>query len=112
MPTYREESGLAMSSRNRYLSSVEKQQAATLYQMLSWAEAQLLGNNTDFREIEKLAIAQLEDKDFEVEYFTICQQDSLAPATKADKKLVILCASKFGEPRLIDNIIVNLTGVL
>ena len=108
MPTYREESGLAMSSRNRYLTADEKLQAAGLYQSLQWAEKQIKAGNDDFRSIEKLAVEQLQQENFDVEYFTICQRDSLAPATNDDKKLVILSASKFGIPRLIDNIIIDL----
>ena len=108
MPTYREKSGLAMSSRNRYLTSEEKLQAAGLYQALQWAEQQIKAANDDFREIENLAIKRLQQEDFNVEYFTICQRNSLAPATSDDKKLVILSASKFGIPRLIDNIIIDL----
>ena len=112
MPTYREESGLAMSSRNRYLSKDEKHQAAALYQILSWSESQLKSKHTDFRKIEALALSQLEDKNFKVEYFTICRQDNLAPATIDDKKLVILCATKFAKTRLIDNIIIDLSTTL
>jgi len=108
MPTYREQSGLAMSSRNRYLTNDEKHKASTLYQTLKWAEQQLITNDIDFRAIENQAITNLKNNNFDVEYFSICHQESLAPAMNNDKKLVILCASKFGKPRLIDNIIVDL----
>ncbi|MCP3673380.1 MAG: pantoate--beta-alanine ligase [Gammaproteobacteria bacterium] len=112
MPTFRESSGLAMSSRNRYLSSEEKQQAATLYETLKWAEQQLKSGHSNYREIESIAITKLKERHFNVEYFNICQHTTLSPATDGDKKLVILCASKFRKPRLIDNIIVDLTPSL
>ena len=109
MPTFRENSGLAMSSRNRYLGTEEKQQAAALYETLKWAEQQLQSGGSNYRNIESRAISKLEDMSFEVEYFTICQRETLSPASDADKKLVILSATKFGKPRLIDNIIVDLS---
>lgn len=112
MPTFRESTGLAMSSRNRYLNEEEKVKAAKLYKTLQWAEQQLLSGNKDFRTIEKNAEKMLSDYEFNVEYFTICQRNTLAPAKKTDSKLVILCASKFGKPRLIDNIIVDLDSDL
>lgn len=108
MPTFRESSGLAMSSRNRYLSADEKQQAATLYETLKWAEQQLKSGESDYRELESRAILKLKAEHFDIEYFNICQRTTLSPATDKDKELVILCASKFGKPRLIDNIIVDL----
>jgi len=112
MPTYREPSGLAMSSRNRYLSAEEKQQAAGLYLVLKKAEKQLRSGKNNFREIEAQAKAELKEQKFKVEYFTICNQDNLSPAENDDKKLVVLAATKFRTPRLIDNIIVDLTTPL
>ncbi len=108
MPTFREKSGLAMSSRNRFLTDEEKLQAAGLFKSLKWAEEQLKNTSIDFRTLEKQAIDQLNENNFNVEYFSICHQDTLKPADRGDKKLVILAATKFGIPRLIDNIIVNL----
>ena len=108
LPTYREESGLAMSSRNRYLSAEEKKLASTLYNNLLIAEEQLKSGSTDFRNIEELAKSDLTQKGFEVEFFSICNQENLSPATPGEKQLVILAATKLGKPRLIDNIIVNL----
>ena len=108
MPTYREESGLAMSSRNRYLSEEDKRLAASLYQTLQWTAKQLKTEGNDFRAIEELAKARLTQDKFKIEFFTICNRDSLAPADKSDQQLVILSAIKFAKPRLIDNIIIDL----
>ena len=108
MPTYREESGLAMSSRNRYLSTDDTKLAATLYQTLQWAQNQLRAEDNDFRKIEELAKQRLKNDRFHIEFFTICNRDSLTLAEKSDQKLVILSALKFAKPRLIDNIIIDL----
>jgi len=108
LQTYREESGLAMSSRNRYLSAEEKILASALYNNLLIAEEKLQSGNSDFRNIEQVAKSDLTKKGFDVEFFSICNQDNLSPATPGEKQLVILAATKLGKPRLIDNIIVNL----
>jgi len=108
LPTYREESGLAMSSRNRYLSAEEKILASALYNNLLIAEEKLKSGSTDFRNIEELAKSDLTQKGFDVEFFSICNQENLSPASPGEKQLVILAATKLGKPRLIDNIIVNL----
>lgn len=109
MPTYREKSGLAMSSRNKYLSPVEKIQAANLYKTLQWAEEQLHLANYSIDEIESLAKKQLYSEHFDIEFFTICQREHLTPAKKDNQWLVILAALKFAKPRLIDNVIVDLS---
>lgn len=106
--TYRENSGLAMSSRNRYLTDQEKERASGLYETLVWAKQQLQSNNSDFNAIEKQAKHTLKEQGFMVEYFTICNRNSLQKAQDVDKKLVILTASRFGKPRLIDNITLDL----
>ncbi len=108
LPTYREDSGLAMSSRNRYLSAEEKILASALYKNLVIAEDKLKSGNTDLRNIEEVAKSNLLEKGFDVEFFSICNQDNLSPATAGEKHLVILAATKLGKPRLIDNIIINL----
>ncbi|MFZ2726707.1 MAG: pantoate--beta-alanine ligase [Methylococcaceae bacterium] len=104
--TVRESNGLAMSSRNGYLSAEEKQIAPVLYQTLCKAkEAVLLGDN--YREIEQQAIMQLQQAGFVVDYFTIsCYQD-LSLANNEDNHLIILTAARLGKTRLIDNIAVQ-----
>ncbi|MFT5521016.1 MAG: pantoate--beta-alanine ligase [Enterobacterales bacterium] len=106
--TYREASGLAMSSRNRYLTDQEKDRASGLYEALIWAKKQLLSNNLDFNSIEDQAKTTLKEQGFVVEYFAVCDRNSLQQAKADDKKLVILTGSSFGKPRLIDNITLDL----
>ncbi len=100
--TVREESGLALSSRNRYLTPEEKVLAAELYQALSGiAEAVKAGGN-DYQQLEAEAIAHLEGKGFKTEYLSIRNASNLGEPTEGE--LVVLAAAWLGKARLIDNI--------
>jgi len=100
--TVREESGLALSSRNRYLNPQEKAVAAVLHQVLSGiAEAVKAGNN-DYQQLEAEAIANLEIKGFKTEYLSIRNASNLGEPT--EEELVVLAAAWLGKARLIDNI--------
>ncbi len=100
----REESGLAMSSRNGYLTVQQREQAAHLYRLLCSAKKDiLLGKNT-LPEIEIQSLKQLQSLGFDPEYFSVCRQSDLMPVTAEDKALIILLAAKLGNTRLIDNI--------
>ncbi len=104
VPTIREASGLAMSSRNGYLSESERQQAALLYQLLLQTKQQIQQGELDFTGLELAANAQLAEQGFVPDYFHICHKQMLLPATVDDRELVILAAAKLGSTRLIDNI--------
>jgi len=104
----RESTGLAMSSRNGYLTSEQKELAAQLYASLCAAKDQVLLGQVDFLEIERQACVKLTKLGFKPEYFSICKQVDLKAADKADKNLVILLAVKLGKTRLIDNLQINL----
>lgn len=104
----RESSGLAMSSRNGYLSSEQKELAAQLYVSLSVAKEQILLGQVNYSEIEQQTCAKLEKLGFEPDYFSICRQLDLKKAEKLDRGLVILLAAKLGKTRLIDNLQINL----
>jgi pantoate--beta-alanine ligase len=100
--TIREANGLALSSRNRYLTPEEKAVASELYQALSGiAEAVKAGSN-DYQQLEADAIAHLEDKDFKTEYLNIRNASNLGEPT--EEELVVLAAAWLGKARLIDNI--------
>jgi pantoate--beta-alanine ligase len=100
--TVREESGLALSSRNRYLNPREKAVAAELHQALSGiAEAVKAGGN-NYQQLEAEAIAHLEDKGFKTEYLSIRNASNLGEPT--EEELVVLAAAWLGKARLIDNI--------
>lgn len=101
--TVREPSGLAMSSRNGYLSAQEKQIASQLYQTLCVARDAVLAGQP-FSDIEQQALSALQAAGFKSDYFAICRSDDLAKAGSQDKQLVILVAARLGKTRLIDNI--------
>lgn len=102
--TVREANGLAMSSRNGYLSDDEKTRAATLYQCLCAAKEQIQNGVRDYAAITGQANEKLSAAGFEPEYFSVCRADTLEPAAAGDKDLVILAAARMGKARLIDNI--------
>lgn len=104
VPTVREPNGLAMSSRNGYLTAAEKDQAARLYAGLSEAAEALRRGERDFARIERERSAALSAQGFQPDYFAIRRQDDLALPGPGDTRLVILVAAKLGRARLIDNI--------
>jgi len=107
IPTVREANGLAMSSRNGYLTTEEKARAALLYQTLQQTAAQLKAGNTAYSELSTQANAALAAGGFTPDYYSIVRQEDLLPPSPGEKKLVVLAAAKLGKARLIDNIEVN-----
>jgi pantoate--beta-alanine ligase len=107
--TVREPSGLAMSSRNGYLSAQEKQIACQLYQTLCVARDAVLAGQP-FADIEQQALNALQTAGFKPDYFAICRSDDLAKADSQDKQLVILVAARLGKTRLIDNVAFSMLG--
>ncbi|MDP3008674.1 MAG: pantoate--beta-alanine ligase [Methylococcales bacterium] len=105
--TVREANGLAMSSRNGYLTPAEHQLAPLLYQSLCAArEAMVAG--LDYSSVEKQALSALGNAGFQPDYFRICRSLDLAQAQQGDTELVLLVAAKLGKTRLIDNMSVAL----
>ena len=102
--TMREVSGLAMSSRNGYLSTEERQTAPVLFNTLKHCAQQLENGNKDFATLESEAKSALEDAGLKPDYFSIAQRDTLKAATLEDTRFVILAAAFLGSVRLIDNI--------
>lgn len=102
--TLREPNGLAMSSRNGYLSAEEKQQAAQINKVLQALSAAIHAGNHNYRALESEHSQTLEASGFKVDYLNIANADTLAPATSPDSRLVIAVAAKLGVTRLIDNV--------
>ncbi|MEO1904115.1 MAG: pantoate--beta-alanine ligase, partial [Methylococcales bacterium] len=102
--TVRESDGLALSSRNAYLSGLERQLAPLLYQSLVEAEDQIKNGRRDWDALEKEQMSSLESLGFKVDFFSICSADTLLPATSDNQAWVILVAAALGQTRLIDNI--------
>lgn len=104
VPTVRETDGLAMSSRNSYLTAEQRGIAPALYRSLCRARDLLLGGETDLRSLELRQLRMLQFAGMQPEYFSICRSDNLQAATADDSELVILAAARLGRGRLIDNI--------
>jgi pantoate--beta-alanine ligase len=110
--TIRAEDGLALSSRNGYLSSQERAEAPELQKILQQVRHQVLDlgvrNTQALSEIQKLAESTLAKRGWQPDYIAIRQQTDLAPPSneslKAGEPLVILTAAKLGKTRLIDNL--------
>ena len=100
--TVREKSGLALSSRNRYLNPQEVAVAAELHQALSGIAQAVKQGSEDFQGLEADAIAHLEGKGFKTEYLSIRNASNLGEP--AEEELVVLAAAWLGKARLIDNI--------
>ncbi len=100
--TVREESGLALSSRNRYLNQKEKDVAAKLYQTLSGISEAVKAGRDDYQQLEADAVEYLEDNGFKIDYLSVRNAADLEAPAGGD--LVVLTAAWLGEARLIDNI--------
>jgi pantoate--beta-alanine ligase len=104
--TVREADGLAMSSRNGYLSREERKIASKLYRSLCDAKDAVL-EGRDYAEVERQARVFLGDAGFDTDYFAICRRSDLEKAGREERELVILTAAKLGKTRLIDNLCFN-----
>ena len=110
--TIRAEDGLALSSRNGYLSVEERTEAPELQKVLKEVRERVIQlkdrNTQSISEIEKAAIASLAQRGWQPDYIAVRQQSNLAPASneqlQAGEPLVILTAAKLGKTRLIDNL--------
>jgi len=102
--TMREASGLAMSSRNGYLTEPQKAQAAFLYATLQNIVQSIQAGETDFLKLQNNAVLQLNNAGWQTDYVAICNSLTLTPATIHDNAFVVLAAAKLGNTRLIDNI--------
>ncbi len=103
-PTVREGDGLAMSSRNQYLSDEERRLATTIYRKLSQAVAELRSGNREFAAIEGAGRAALDGAGFRTDYFSVRDARTLEPARPDTRHFVALTAARLGKARLIDNV--------
>ncbi len=107
VPTVRESDGLAMSSRNGYLSAAQRTLAPTLRRVLTTARRALL-EGAAVASVEREADAALREAGLAPDYVQVRTAEDLRPATEADRDLVILAAAYLGRARLIDNLRVQL----
>ena len=103
-PIIRESDGLALSSRNTYLSSEERTKALSLSKALKQIEKTYLQGITDTNILFDTAISIL-DNGVEMEYLEFRNFDTFEKVDKAEKNTLVAIAAKVGKTRLIDNII-------
>ena len=104
----RENDGLAMSSRNRFITDAERPKANQLYRTLCWLKAEIERGSRDYSTLELLAGEQITATGFRPDYIQVCNSKTLQPAASADTKLAILGAVYTKAARLIDNVSVLL----
>ena len=110
VPTVREEDGLAMSSRNRYLTNVERRQAVALSQAVDAARRLIKSGERDARAVKSRMTAQLSAAESgHIDYAEIVETDTLQPVSHLEPGRTVLAAVavRFGNARLIDNAIVD-----
>ncbi len=105
--TGRAEDGLALSSRNGYLTADERAEAPRLYRNLCAIRDAILSGEVDYPALEAKAAADLTAHGWKVDYVEVRAATDLRRANGEDQKLVILAAARLGKPRLIDNLEVN-----
>ena len=102
--TVRAPDGLALSSRNRYLTAETRTEAGRLYQVLAHIKCEIETGNTRFNDLEQNAKRILSENGWLTDYISIRHAHTLAPAQEDDEDMVVLGAARLGETRLIDNI--------
>ena len=103
MPTQREHDGLAMSTRNQYLSDIDRERAPHFYSVLSAIRDLILGGKA-ISEAREVGINSL-SKSFEVEYFEVLNANNLTQIETKTSEIIIISAIRFGGTRLIDNLV-------
>lgn len=108
-PTVREPDGLAISSRNRYLSPAELRQAPALHAALREAEGRIRASAPPAGEVIQAVRARLADEapDGEIDYVRIVEPEDLHDVDRTDRPVLIALAVRFGRARLIDNLRVD-----
>ncbi|MBN9358297.1 MAG: pantoate--beta-alanine ligase [Herbaspirillum huttiense] len=106
--TYRAEDGLALSSRNGYLSAEERAEAPLLYKVLNDVANEVRGGQHNVALVEQLAMERLAGRGWKPDYVAVRKRIDLQPPSAADMEqgapLVVLSAAKLGATRLIDNL--------
>ncbi len=106
-PTVRESDGLAMSSRNRYLSADERRRALTLYQALDWARQRIEQGEHDAAALIDGMRRQFDRvEEARIDYIAVADPQSLRAVGRIEHEVVLLIAVRIGQTRLIDNLLV------
>jgi len=102
--TVRAPDGLALSSRNSYLSPEERREAPRLYQVLNKVRAEIEAGARDFQRLDQEAMTELTRHGWQPDYVAVRRQADLRQPSERDRELVVLAAARLGRPRLIDNV--------
>jgi pantoate--beta-alanine ligase len=103
-PTVRSPDGLAMSSRNRYLSEAERAVAPRIYETLRAVATRIEAGERTFAALEAFGVAELRAARMQPDYFEIRDAQTLLEPSRRSRELVILTAARLGKARLIDNL--------
>ncbi|HUL45560.1 MAG TPA: pantoate--beta-alanine ligase [Steroidobacteraceae bacterium] len=103
-PTMRDTDGLALSSRNQYLTPAERKVAPVIYATLEAAAGRLRAGDAQFASIERSGFQALEGSGLRPDYFSIRRADDLTAPSLETRALVVLAAARLGKARLIDNV--------
>ena len=103
-PTVRDADGLAMSSRNQYLTATERPVAPRIYETLQAVAKRLSTGDVEFASIERFGVEALTKVGMKPDYFAIRRAQDLGAPANDTKHLVVLTAARLGKARLIDNI--------
>ena len=104
VPTVREANGLAMSSRNNYLSDEERERAALINQILNRIKAAIERGDRAYADAEARGCRALTAAGFDVDYVAVRDADRLVPPDDDTHTLRVLTAARLGRARLIDNV--------
>jgi pantoate--beta-alanine ligase len=107
-PIAREANGLAMSSRNQYLSADEREHAQAIHATLQRLAQTLRATRAALETAAETAEIELRDAGFEPDYVRVLRAEDLHPAAAGDRALVALAAARLGSTRLIDNLLIDL----
>ena len=102
--TMRAPDGLALSSRNTYLSEAERAEAPRLYRVLTRIAQAVRAGATDHARLETEAMAELAAHGWQPDYVTVRRRADLQPPAPGEQELVVLGAARLGSTRLIDNL--------
>ena len=107
-PIHREPDGLAMSSRNGYITAAERPRVDILYKTLQWMATSIRDGSQDFSLLEGEGGKRIEAAGFRVDYIAVCNSKTLEPAAVDDTEITILAAMYTSAARLIDNVSLTL----
>ena len=103
-PTVRDADGLALSSRNQYLTPEERLVAPRLHAVLAAAAERVVGGDQAFADLERSGLESLATSGFVPDYLSIRAASDLSSPSESSRHLVILAAARLGKARLIDNV--------